>query len=149
MIGSLHRSDEGNGQGHRPQHVGVDPQVNAGRFETPMSEQIANGLDTDAAAQQSHGEGMPQRVRRCPVDGEAAPRRPIAEDLDDAVVLETGCGPAGTAVASHWTGVQGRVSSERFRHEMSQFRLIVPSSARLRELAGRNWAKQPRCFPAR
>ena len=41
-----------------------------------MSKQIADYLDADTAAQQSHGEGMAQRIGRGAAEQETAPGEP-------------------------------------------------------------------------
>lgn len=76
----------GHRQCNRAQHVGVEPQVDAGGFQAPVPEQVANGLDADTASKQAHGEGMAQRIGRCPIQREAALHHPVAEDIDDAVM---------------------------------------------------------------
>src|SRR6516164_8547638 len=84
MIASSDTGEAGHRQGDRPQHLDIDPQIDAGGFQTSMSKQVANGLDADATPEKPHGKGMAQRVGRCPVEGETALPCTVVEDVDDA-----------------------------------------------------------------
>ena len=73
-------------QGDRAEHVDVDPQIGAGAVQAVMPEQVADGLDADAPAQQPHGEGVAQAVDVAPGAAGRLPR-PLVEDVADAVVV--------------------------------------------------------------
>jgi hypothetical protein len=52
MIASPHGGDAGHWQGNGSQHVGIDPQIDAGCFQAAMSKQIADRFDANAASKQ-------------------------------------------------------------------------------------------------
>ena len=78
----------GHRQRNRPQHIDVESQIDTGGFQTPMTKQVTDGLDADAATKQAHGEGMAQRIGRRCIEWETTLRGPIFEDVDDSVMLQ-------------------------------------------------------------
>src|SRR5574341_2266265 len=72
----------------------VEAQVHAGALEAAMAEQVANGLERRALAQEMNGDGVPQAVRSLVGDGETTAARPGLECLGDRRRLEPSRGGA-------------------------------------------------------
>ena len=81
MIASSNERGSRYRQADRAQHVDVEPQIDTGRLQAAMAEQIANGFDANTTAQQSHGECMSQRIARRSVNRQAtvADSRPVLQ----------------------------------------------------------------------
>ena len=61
-----------------------------------MSKEVADCPHADTAVEQSHGEGVAQRIRGCSLKREAALLRASGEDVDDRVVRQGSDRAAGT-----------------------------------------------------
>ncbi len=70
------------------QVIYMEAQVDTGALEAAMAEQVADGFERCALAQEVNGEGVPQAVRSLVGNRESAAARPGLERLGDGRRLE-------------------------------------------------------------